>query len=112
MNLYNIIQETKQTFQNLDNDWIKTAPNEKIIILSKSLESVKTLLDICHQENDVLTKKNETTRIMEVDNEAQEKLNKCVFLLAQSGIVGVNQIAEILNISTSEASDKLNSWKK
>jgi hypothetical protein len=58
MTVFNHINDVQKVFENLDIDWVKITPEEKIVNLKMAIENINILLSICHEESNILTKYN------------------------------------------------------
>ena len=56
MTVFNHINDVQKVFENLDIDWVKITPEEKIVNLKMAIENINILLSICHEESNILTK--------------------------------------------------------
>lgn len=124
MHIFKIINGVQKIFENLDIDWIKISPEDKIMSLNKCLENINVLLNLCQQESNILnnpTNENNSinedeVKIQESQNfesefKNQENLERSVKMLAAAGLANVVQIADLLKISESDADKLLQSWK-
>jgi hypothetical protein len=58
MTVFNHINDVQKVFENLDIDWVKITPEEKIVNLKMAIENINIHLSICHEESNILTKYN------------------------------------------------------
>jgi|CryBogDrversion2_1035201.scaffolds.fasta_scaffold468658_1 hypothetical protein len=58
MTVFNHINDVQKVFENLDIDWVKITPEEKIVNLKMAIENINILLSICHEESNILTNYN------------------------------------------------------
>jgi len=119
MFIYKIINQVQKVFENLDLDWIKMPPEDKIMSLNKSLEHINTLLLLCRQESSILNNIKDDNSNLEIINyrdseesKNKEKLQRTVKILATAGLANIVQIADLLEISESDADVLMQSWKK
>lgn len=58
MTVFKHINDVQEVFENLDIDWVKITPEEKLANLKMAIENINVLLSICKEESNIITKYN------------------------------------------------------